>query len=51
VAESATGSFTVNTKTDQELAGRFMFNGDLVVGTDSVGSLTVTGTFRAVPLP
>jgi hypothetical protein len=49
VAESATGSFTVTTKTDQELAGGFMFNGDLVVGTDSVGSLTVTGTFRAVP--
>jgi hypothetical protein len=51
LAESATGSFTVTTQTDQELSGRFRFSGDLVVGADSVGSLTVTGTFRAVPQP
>jgi hypothetical protein len=49
LTESATGSFTVTTHTDQQLTGRFRFSGDLVVGTSSVGLVTVTGTFQAVP--
>ena len=51
VAVADAGSFTVTKATDEELGGRFTFHGELVVGTDSMGSVTVTGTFRAVPQP
>jgi hypothetical protein len=50
-AEAVSGTVTVTTASDEEFAGRFTFQGELLSGTDTVGPLTATGTFRAVPYP
>jgi hypothetical protein len=44
------GSMTITLSNEGELDGSFRFHGPLVQGTDTVGVLSATGSFRAEAL-
>jgi hypothetical protein len=50
-AEAVSGTVTVTRAVDEEFAGRFTFQGELLTDTDTVGPLAASGTFRAVRYP
>ena len=48
---ASSGSVTITTKDGGRIRGAFSFSGILVAGSDSMGTLGVSGTFDAVMLP
>ena len=49
-ASSSSGSVTITASSDAEVAGRFGFEGELVVGTEPAGTVSVSGAFNATNL-
>ena len=47
---AASGSVTITASSDAEVAGRFGFEGELVVGTEPAGPVSVSGAFNATNL-
>jgi len=41
---------TISVSNEDEIDGRFSFQGQLVEGSDTVGVVSASGSFRAVPL-
>jgi hypothetical protein len=50
-ASASSGSLTISTSSGDQTAGTFSFSGILVVGSDSVGTVTASGEFSAVVGP
>lgn len=50
LALAESGSMTVSVSNEAEIAGSFRFQGALVEGSDTVGVVSATGSFRAVQL-
>lgn len=47
---AASGSVTITASSDAEVAGRFGFERELVVGTEPAGPVSVSGAFNATNL-
>jgi hypothetical protein len=48
---ASSGSLTISTSTETETSGTFNFNGILVLGSDSMGTVAASGSFNAVVHP